>query len=369
MQGSVTSFSANYSEARRRFREAAAALGWQLESVPVDVTGPDGSELTIDVACSTLQPPDKVLVISSGVHGVEGFFGSAVQTALLEHWAANNSAAPQIRCVFLHAVNPFGFAYRRRFDENNVDQNRNFLLPHESFAGAPPGYAELDPLLNPRLPSRSRHRLAIRFLRLLGRHGLAGLRQAVAGGQYDFPRGLFFGGATASKSQLLLAQHLPRWLAHSTHVCHLDLHTGLGRSGQCRLLVDYPPTALQHQWLTDWFGAGSFESTSTSGISYQVRGSFGRWCMARDLAPNYLFAFAEFGTYPPLRLLAALRTENQLFHWAAADAAPLEQARQRLAELYCPQSPRWRTQVIARATLLAEQAQRGLLQVDRRAQT
>lgn len=362
MSGILTSFSPGYSEARRRFREAAAALSWQLESLPIAASGPDGTELTIDIACSQQQPPDKVLVVSSGVHGVEGFFGSAVQTALLEHWAAHNRAAPQIRCLFLHAVNPWGFAWRRRFDENNVDQNRNFLLPGEEFAGGPQGYAALDPLLNPTSQSDSPQRLLARLLRLLGRHGLSGLRQAIAGGQYEFPRGLFFGGTAASQSQLLLAKRLPHWLAGSTHVCHLDLHTGLGRRGQCRLLLDYPATELQHRWLTDWFGADSFETTSTSGISYQIRGSFGRWCVSRKLAPHYLFAFAEFGTYSTLRLLAALRTENRLHHWAAADAAELDQARQRLVELYCPAAPRWRTQVIAHALQLAAQAEQGLLQ-------
>lgn len=368
MSGTRTSFSATYTAARQRFRDAAAGLGWHLESLPVGASGPDGTELTLDIACSQQQPPDKVLVVSSGVHGVEGFFGSAVQTALLEHWGAQNNNAPQTRCVFLHAVNPYGFAWRRRFDENNVDQNRNFLLPGEEFSGGPPGYAALDSLLNPTPHSQSRQRLFARFLRLLGRYGLSGLRQSIAGGQYDFPQGLFFGGSAPSASQRLLAQHLPRWLASSTHVCHLDLHTGLGRMGHCRLLVDYSPTQQQQQWLTDWFGANSFESTHTNGISYQVRGSFGRWCMAQALAPNYLFAFAEFGTYSSLRLLAALRTENHLHHWAATDAVALDHAGQRLVELYCPKSPGWRQQVIAHAMLLAEQAQQGLLQADRPAQ-
>ncbi len=355
-------FSDDYTAARQRFRESATTLGWHLEACPIDQHGPDGTPLTLDVACSPQNHCSRTLVISSGVHGVEGFLGSAVQTALLELWATQNSTAPQTRCVFLHAVNPFGFAYRRRFDENNVDQNRNFLLPEEPFAGAPPGYAELDPLLNPRLPSDSQRGLAIRFLRLLGRYGPAGLRQAVAGGQYDFPQGLFFGGNSPSHSQKLLATHLPRWLAGSTHVCHLDLHTGLGRMGQCRLLVDYPPTELQQRWLTQWFGADSFETTSTSGISYQVRGSFGRWCVAHTLAPHYVFAFAEFGTYSSLRLLAALRAENHMHHRATADTSALEPLRQRLVELYCPRSPRWRAQVIAHSLRLVEQAQQGLLQ-------
>ena len=75
--------------------------------------------MTIDVASSATEDADNVLVISSGLHGVEGFFGSAVQTMVLERWAS--SASPPVRCVLLHALNPYGFAWIRRPDENNED--------------------------------------------------------------------------------------------------------------------------------------------------------------------------------------------------------------------------------------------------------
>ena len=58
-------------------------------------------------------------------------------------------AAPPLRCVLLHALNPFGFAWRRRVNEDNVDLNRNFLLDDEGYVGCPDGYAHLDPLLLP----------------------------------------------------------------------------------------------------------------------------------------------------------------------------------------------------------------------------
>ena len=72
--------------------------------------GPDGADLTIDVATSP-GPANRVVVISSGIHGVEGFFGSAVQLALLER-----RPAPGVRWVLIHALNPYGFAWSRRFD-------------------------------------------------------------------------------------------------------------------------------------------------------------------------------------------------------------------------------------------------------------
>ncbi|MGV2340023.1 MAG UNVERIFIED_CONTAM: M14 family metallopeptidase [Planctomycetaceae bacterium] len=187
-------FSPDHSSARRRFQQAAARLGWTLESYPVGLVGPDGNDLAFDVACTPGCDPEKVLVVSSGIHGVEGFFGSAVQIALLENWAARTP--PSIKCVFLHGLNPFGFAWLRRFDENNADPNRNFLLPGESFTGSPEGYAGLDDFLNPRYPPSRWEPFTLKALLLIGRHGMPALRQAVAAGQHDFPRGLFFGGAS-----------------------------------------------------------------------------------------------------------------------------------------------------------------------------
>ncbi len=142
MAGNATPFSTDYATARRRFRHAASRLGWQLEAHPIGALGPRGEELAFDVAWTPGGDPEKALVVSSGVHGVEGFFGSAVQLAALEQWATDSP--PPTRCVFLHGLNPFGFAWLRRFDENNVDPNRNYLLPGERFEGAPEVYARLD---------------------------------------------------------------------------------------------------------------------------------------------------------------------------------------------------------------------------------
>ena len=82
-------FSADYSTARRRFRAAASRLGWELEAHSINAKSPNGEELTIEAALSPGKDSDRVLIISSGLHGVEGFFGSAVQSGLLEQWAEN----------------------------------------------------------------------------------------------------------------------------------------------------------------------------------------------------------------------------------------------------------------------------------------
>src|SRR5260221_497823 len=80
----LADFPADYATARLRFRAAAKRLGWTLEVHPIPGSGPDGEDLTIDAAISPHAEAGKVLVVSSGLHGAEGPFGSAVQLAAME---------------------------------------------------------------------------------------------------------------------------------------------------------------------------------------------------------------------------------------------------------------------------------------------
>ena len=86
------------------------------------------------------------LVLSSGTHGVEGYAGSAIQLEFL-HAALReavedsrsqrkvsskdpkNGGKRRRRVLLLHAVSPFAMRHNRRFNEHNVDLNRNALTP------------------------------------------------------------------------------------------------------------------------------------------------------------------------------------------------------------------------------------------------
>ena len=96
-------------------------------------------------------------------------------------------------------------------------------------------------------------------------------------------------------------------------------------------------------------------------IAYDVRGGFGHWCVSSGLAPDYLFACAEFGTYGSVQALAGLRAENQSHHWGPPSAASTVRAKERLKELFCPAAQDWQSQVLDRSLELVGQAQRGLL--------
>src|SRR5258706_7236515 len=77
------SFSADYAEARSKFRQAVAAARGALDSVTNPSHGPDGRELTTDIAWFGPRSAEAVLVTISGTHGAEGFCGSGAQRHLL----------------------------------------------------------------------------------------------------------------------------------------------------------------------------------------------------------------------------------------------------------------------------------------------
>jgi hypothetical protein len=59
-----------------------------VEEHPIAGRGPQGEALAIDVAIVPGGASRSTLVVSSGIHGVEGFLGSAIQHRLLERWHA-----------------------------------------------------------------------------------------------------------------------------------------------------------------------------------------------------------------------------------------------------------------------------------------
>src|SRR5262245_58107505 len=115
-------FSTDYFIARSRFREMTTRAGGATESLVLDAKGPTGEDLTVDIACFGAAEPERVILHSSGLHGVEGFAGSAVQLQLLNELPAIPAKAA---LIITHVLNPFGMAWLRRANEENVDLNRN----------------------------------------------------------------------------------------------------------------------------------------------------------------------------------------------------------------------------------------------------
>lgn len=354
---SESHFSTTYAEARRRFKDAAAAAGATISSHRIAAQCQD--ELAIDVAIVGVETAPTV-VTSSGVHGVEGFFGSAVQHALLDQLRQTSSEF-NIRHVLIHGVNPFGFSCLRRFNEDNVDLNRNFLANEDGFKGVPDGYARLNGFLNPESPPSRFEPFKLKAIWNICRHGLQPLRQAVAGGQYEYPRGIFFGGHAPCKSTQIVYENCDSWIGQSDQIVHIDFHTGLGAFGAYKLLLTEGADSAAYPWYTDAFGTDCVEPLDApNATAYRVSGIFGEWLQKHFATREYRFVAAEFGTYGVIRVLGAIRAENRAHHYGIENSVIYQSAKAELLECFCPSDTSWRKQVVESGLKIIAQATQAL---------
>lgn len=349
-------FSKTYAEAKNRFRDAASAVDATVETYTLDAKSDE--ELAIDVAIIG-SDGDPTIVVSSGVHGVEGYFGSAVQLALLNQ-IRDEGPHPNTRYVLIHSINPYGFHYRRRFNEENIDLNRNFLLAGESYQGAPKEYAVLQDLLNPKSSPSRLEPFALKAIVNIARYGLQPLKQAVAGGQYEYPNGIFFGGHGPSQSARIIDENCERWMGSSQRIVHLDYHTGLGKSGTYKLLLNERATSPNYAWYEETFGAMFIESVGEEEVAYRAAGAFPEWMLDRFRSRDYRVLTVEFGTHNVIRVLGALRAENRAHHYGTPESASYQWAKKQIMEAFCPQSTTWRNQVIAASLNLIKQTANAL---------
>jgi hypothetical protein len=331
-------FSPDYLTACSRFRAAARAAGATLDSLALEARGPQGEALAIDIARMGARGARRVLLHTSGLHGVEAFAGSAVQLAAL----AGPPPPGDCALVLAHVLNPYGMAWLRRANENNVDLNRNFLGPGERREGAPELYARLDSLLNPPTPPGRdffRARLWARALR----HGIRPLKQAIAEGQYEFPRGLFYGGKALEPGPAAYLAWLRANLPEATYLFALDLHTGLGRRGERTLILEQGVGATPAAVLSRALG-GNLVDPAAGQAAYRIRGGMGGALPQVLSAARIDFVLQEIGTCSPFSVMRALREENRWHHHGAGSLA--HPAKWALREASCPDSAAWRRRAV-----------------------
>lgn len=336
-------FPTDYFTAREAFRLCAAHTEQNSYNIPAP--GPNGETLSIDSAYLGNSKPSQLLIITSGIHGVEGYAGSALQQLWLNEFS--NELPTDTGVLLVHALNPYGFAHNRRVNENNVDLNRNALT---TFPGPPnPGYQSLNPWLNPSSPAPRLDDFMWRALTLLLRHGRDSLAQAIAAGQYEFPQGLFYGGREREPSLVIFAKMLAdARFAKVQRVIHLDLHTGLGGYGHYQLLLEESPTTSEFEFFTRAFGPQVVKSDHASNAThYSAHGILPT--LTHQVFPNAftLSATLEIGTLKPSKILRILRAENRVHHYGARRNSDAIRIRAMLREALAPSDPPWRAAVIA----------------------
>lgn len=353
----MTFFSTNFIQARQKFGQSARNAGASVAAIPL----PDGYEVDVATWGETSKP---TLIITSGLHGVEGYFGSAVQIAAMQYLFSGNDSKVNLknsRVVFVHGINPYGFDRIRRVDENNVDLNRNFFLSAENYRGSSTAYGKLDRFLNPTSPPALfepfRLKASLHFLR----YGIPALKEAIVSGQFEYPQGVFYGGREPASVTKLVMEQCETWVGESEVVAHIDLHTGLGNFGEYKILLGAHTPAEKYRWYKNTFGEEFVaELQSDDNTAYSVIGGMGEWLQHRFNDRQYFFAGAEFGTYGPIRVVGALRAENRAHYFASDQSSVYKKSKAELLECFCPASAQWRRNTIDASLRIIDAAITGL---------
>ena len=324
-----------------RFLSDAESRGAALSHVEHPLTGPDGGALRTDVARFGAVPGEAatVVLVSSGLHGVEGHAGSGLQHLLVDSGRLER-LAPEVAVVLVHAVNPFGHAWSRRVDHENIDVNRNFI---DGERPDNPGYAALDAILNPVEFDPDDVSFLDELLAWWAEVGDTVAFSTISGGQYSHPRGVQFGGTHASWSRGALETIWSQQLVGATDAVALDIHTGLGPLGRQTVFqtadADEPGAVAGAEWFRDWI----YRTDRSNPVDHGLLGpGFDAWS-GESLRSNTFVL--EFGTHDPTQGITVFRADNWLHHHGDPTSPLGERIRSQMRDFFFVEDEAWRTEV------------------------
>ncbi|MBR4475750.1 MAG: DUF2817 domain-containing protein [Alphaproteobacteria bacterium] len=223
-------YSENWYEATEKFRNNAEEFGDCLQWCVSDKT-------KYDIPYALIGNGPHKVVINSGVHGIEGYFGSAAQNMFLTEFVPffDKNIRDNYTIVLVHVINGWGMQNRMRevrdFAHNGalVDLNRNFGVDFTQPDKLPqnPKYDIAHDLL---LSTPDEHKKMLEIKKFRAKHLHDGVWAAISNGQYKYPYGLFYGGCTPMAENKMTLDIYDKIMTPDTKsLTSVGLHTGLGR--------------------------------------------------------------------------------------------------------------------------------------------
>ena len=224
------SFYSSYEEIRAHLQELTADLGVEISSHAINAD--DGLYIDAFYLPSTGEKTNLV-VLTTGVHGMEGYIGSVMLDVFFQEVYPTLDTADTGVLVVAN-VNPYGMKYFRRYNENNVDLNRNFILDWDSFdLSSNKEYPKVDTFLGPTGKIGNGFWQEVGFYLSLGKtaitDGAGTISDALLTGQYEYPQGVYYGGTGDEASTVYLKDVFSQCLDSAyENIVHIDIHSGYG---------------------------------------------------------------------------------------------------------------------------------------------
>ena len=353
-------FATSYEEVRDNLDELVGYLRKNgVEVVTSEYAVNEAENLYIDnIYLPSTGEHTNLIVLTTGVHGIEGYIGSTMIEVFIM------DILPQINrentgVLIVANVNPYGMKNYRRYNENNVDLNRNFIEDWESFdRSSNKEYPKVDKFLQPEGAMGNAFWHEVGFYAKLAKEaiftGADTISDALLTGQYEYPEGVYYGGNGDEISTTYLKGVFADCLdGDYENIVHIDIHSGYGPRYNMVIFnsVQDPTTEAD---AIDMYGY-DYIIAQDSEEFYVTFGDttdyFYRLAKSKNSDKELLSTCFEFGTIGDgfLDSILSLKytVDENRQHWYPTTNKITEQmVRENYMELFYPTEKEWRMKAI-----------------------
>lgn len=351
----------DFTEQREDFLSAAQQAGARVTSYPHPLAGPNGETLATDVAVLGNPLSRRLLVVVSGTHGVEGYYGSQCQIDWLQGNHAHALPA-DTAVVMIHLINPWGTAHLRRVNEDNMDLNRNFVDFSQPLPDNAHYHALHDIYLSQDLNGPQRAAADDIIDNYAQGSGWGEVKKIVEAGQYHYADGIFFGGQQASWSHLTLGKIIAQHLSHAQAMISFDLHTGAGAYGHPMLMAIARQAYPMLQQARDIFGPWLYvlitgkNIGSDTGVTATATGYLSQFMLDNLPQTRLIQLVIECGTYDSETMHHLVRDDHWLHLYGDPQSTQGKKIKGELFEGFYPQDKDWQQLVKLRSQQIFSRA-------------
>ena len=263
-------------------------------------------------------------------------------------------------------VNPYGMKYFRRYNENNVDLNRNFILDWENFdLSTNKDYPKVDTFLGPtgKIGNAFWHEAG--FYLSLGKTAITAgadtVSDALLGGQYEYPQGVYYGGNGDEASTVYLKDVFAKSLESGyENIVHIDIHSGYGPRYNMVIFNSVHETMSEAE-SQEAFGYDyiiAHDSEAFYATTGDTTDFFYRLAEQEKTDKELFSTCFEFGTigdafFDTILSLKYTVDENRNHWYPTSNATSAEIVRQNYLELFYPTETAWREKTVEDFTTAA----------------
>lgn len=351
----------SYEEIRLHLKERVEKL--RADGVAVEVSEyavDEGDSLYIDnIYLPSTGEKENLIVLTTGVHGMEGYIGSVMLDVFFEEIYPGIDTA-KTGILVVANVNPYGMKYMRRYNENNVDLNRNFIIDWQNFDMASnKDYPEVKEFLQPegKIGNALWHEAG--FYLSLAKEALTKgadkVSDALLTGQYEYPQGVYYGGNGDEKSTTYLKSVFNGCLdGEYNNIVHIDIHSGYGPRYNMVIFNSVYETMTEAE-TKKAFGYDyviSHDSESFYATTGDTTDYFYRLAESKNTEKELFSTCFEFGTIGDSFIDSILSlkytVDENRQHWYPTDnAVASEVVKENYNELFYPTETEWREKTVA----------------------